>query len=431
MSRELNRARVRGCVLMLLLAAVAGPAVATNAAYLPGYSPKSLAMGGGGTALPEDALTVHNNVAGYAVIPDQFTAAVTLYSPWTHVEVDGEDSRTELHWFPAPGVAWRRGLGADKALGLALYGNGGIGNRYRPSFLGGPGSGNPQPDELSISQISLLAVPSLAMRLNDRHAVGAGLLVVLQSFEAKGLALFGCFTPQGAADPACAGGLPSSTPDGLTDEGMGKSIGAGLRLGWLWQATDWLAVGAGASTPVKTTRMREYRNLLPDHGTLDQPGAVNLGLAWHVTPALTWTLDWQRTFYGSTKSYGNSGPALGAAPTADQLLGNANGFGFGFHNQDIYKVGLRYAWDSRLSLRAGFNYGPSPIDRDQLSFALLNPAIVERSVHFGFTWKLAGGDELTLSLFKGFRERLAGQSLLGPASVTHHEYALGFGYSWM
>ncbi len=432
-----SRVSVAAALAGLLLGASATTAFATNAAYLPGYSPKALAMGGGGTALPEDALTVHNNVAGIAQVDDQITAAVTLYSPWTKVEIGAVEVPTDLHWFPAPGVGWRRAIGPHKAIGFAFYGNGGIGNRYRPSFLdlaagGGSPTGIPHTRELSISQISMLAVPSFAMQVNDRHALGIGLVLALQTFEAKGLALFGCVTPQGATDPACAapGGLPAQEPAGLTNEGMGKSIAVGLRLGWLWQATDWLDLGVGATTPLKSTHMHEYRNLLPDHGAFDQPGEVNLGLAWHATPALTVALDWQRTFYAATRDYGNPGPQADVPPAPGQLLGNPGGYGFGWENQDIYRLGLRYAVNPRLTLRTGYNYGKSPISADQVSFALLNPGIMQRSLHAGASWRRRNGDEVVVSVFRGFREQLQGVSVLGPAQVTHHEYALGLGYNW-
>jgi long-chain fatty acid transport protein len=432
-----SRAQLASAALWLLLGSLTGIAHATNAAYLPGYSPKALAMGGGGTALPEDALTVHNNVAGLAQVDDQITAAVTLYSPWTRVEIGAVEVPTDLHWFPAPGLAWRHAIGPDKAIGFAFYGNGGIGNRYRPSFLdlaagGGSPTGIPHARELSISQISMLAVPSFALRVNDQHAVGAGLVFALQTFEAKGLALFGCSTPQGAADPGCAGpgALPAQEPAGLTNQGMGKSVAVGLRLGWLWRATDWLDLGLGATTPLKSTRMREYRNLLPDSGAFDQPGEVNLGLAWHATRDATVTLDWQRTFYAATRDYGNPGPQAGVAPSPGHLLGNRDGFGFGWGNQDIYRIGLRYAASPRLTVRTGYNRGKSPIGSDQISFALLNPGIMERSLHAGLSWRLASGNEVTVSLFRGFREQLRGVSVLGPAQVTHHEYGLGLGYDW-
>ncbi|WP_372717381.1 OmpP1/FadL family transporter [Immundisolibacter sp.] len=432
-----SRMPVAAALIGLLLGSNAMTVNATNGAYLPGYSPKALAMGGGGTALPEDALTVHNNVAGLAVVDDQITAAVTLYSPWTKVDIGSVQVPTDLHWFPAPGLAWRHGIGANKAIGFALYGNGGIGNHFQPSFLdlaagGGSPTGIPHTEELSISQISMLAVPSFAMRVNDQHALGVGLVFGLQTFKAEGLALFGCVTPQGAADPACAlpGGLPAREPAGLTNEGTGKSLAIGLRFGWLWQANNRLDLGVGATTPLKSTRMREYRNLLPDHGAFDQPGEVNLGLAWHATPAVTIALDWQRTFYAATRDYGNPGPLAGTAPTPGQLLGKPGGYGFGWNNQDIYRLGLRYAFDPRLTLRAGFNYSESPVGSDQISFALLNPGIMERSVHAGATWRRRNGDEVTVSFFRGFREQLRGVSVLGPAQVTHHEYALGLGYNW-
>lgn len=433
-----------GLAGLLGLAALVGtpPVQATNGAYLPGYGSKSIGMGGGGAAFPEDSLTIVNNVAGLVAIDDRVDLGVTLFSPWTRMNVAGNEQTTDLHWFPAPAFGLKRSLRPDLAFGFSVYGNGGIGNDYEPSPFdraagGGKPTGIDHTDRLSLRMVSLVAVPSLAWQATPDHAFGAGLLLAYQSFNAKGLGLFGCFTPQGSQDAACQAGapVPSEEPDHLTNNGNAYQIGAGLRVGWLWQAHPRLSVGVGGSTRIKNTRLKKYRALLPNGGSLDLPPQANVGLAFRATERLTLLLDYQKTFYESVAAYGNPGPALcGGAlckpPRRDQLLGNDRGFGFGWRDQNIYKVGVHYQWRPDWVLRAGFNHSPSPIAQSQLTFGLLNPAIMERSAHIGFTHRLRNGDEITMAAFRGFKERLDGQSLLGPASIEHHEYALDFTYAW-
>ncbi|QLQ01512.1 MAG: outer membrane protein transport protein [Thiobacillus sp.] len=40
--------------------------------------------------------------------------------------------------------------------------------------------------------------------------------------------------------------------------------------------------------------------------------------------------------------------------------------GFGWKDQTIYKLGVNWGVNERLQLRAGYNYGKSPIPDDQL-----------------------------------------------------------------
>lgn len=433
--------RCRGIALTGLLLGLIGAmpyAQASNGYFLPGYGSRSQGMGGAGTAFPEDSLTVVNNVAGLVDVPDGMDLGTTLYSPWTTITVDGQKSDTDLHWFPAPSFGLKRSLRPDLAFGLAIYGNGGIGNDYEPSPLdraagGGKPTGIDHTDRLSIRMVSLLALPSLAWRISPQHAVGGGVLFAYQSFNAKGLGLFGCFTPEGAGDPQCApggSGVPAREPEGLTNRGNGYQVGAGLRVSWLWQTHPRLSVGLTGSTRIRNTRIKTYDALLPDGGSFDLPPSLNAGVAWRATDRLTMLLDYQRVYYESVRAFGNRGPVPGVPPRTDQLLGNKKGFGFGWKNQNIYKLGLHYRASPTWTWRAGFNYSPRQIAESQISFALLSPAFMERSAHLGFTHRLASGNEITVAAFRGFKERLAGNSLLGPAEAVHHEYGLDLSYHW-
>ena len=158
---------------------------------------------------------------------------------------------------------------------------------------------------------------------------------------------------------------------------------------------------------------------------------VNLGLAWHATRALTMVFDFQRVYYESSAAFGNKGPAVGVPPQPDQLLGNDRGYGFGWRDQNIYKLGFRYAPpDARWIWRFGMNYGQSPLRRSELAFGLLNPAVTELSAHIGFSYRLRNGDEITMAFLHGFRETPAGMTVLGPAELDHEEFALDFTYTW-
>lgn len=412
-------------------------AKATNGYFLPAYGSRAQGLGGGGAALPEDALTVVHNIAGLVDVPDGIDLGMTLYSPWTTITVAGQSQDTDLHWFPAPSFGLKRTLGPDLAFGFAVYGNGGIGNDYEPSPLdraagGGLPTGIDHTDRLSIRIGSLLALPSIAWRANPQHAFGAGVLIGYQSFNAKGLGLFGCLTPEGSQDPACAapGGVPAREPDGLTNHGNGYQIGAGLRASWMWTVHPRLTFTLTGSTRIKSTRIKTYDALLPDGGSFDLPPVLHTALAARATERLTVLFDYQKVYYESVRAFGNRGPRLDRPPLRSELLGNDNGFGFGWKDQNIYRLGLHYVASPRWTWRAGVNYSPSHIAASQMTFALLSPAFIERSVHMGVTHRLASGDEISAAAFRGFKEKLEGATPLGPGRAVHDEYGVDFSYHW-
>lgn len=435
--RQRRRARAVIVAVMAVAGLVVGPpARATNGYFLPGFGSRAQGQGGGGAALPEDSLAVVHNIAGLVDVPDGIDLGATVYSPWTTITVNGQSESTDLHWFPAPSFGIKHGLGDDLAAGFAVYGNGGIGNDYQRSPLdraagGGSPTGLPHTDRLSIRIGSLLALPSLAWRVNPQHAFGAGVLLSYQSFNAKGLGLFGCFTEAGSQDPACAaGGVPAREPDGLTNQGNGYQFGAGLRASWMWTVNPRLTFSLTGSTRIKSTRIKKYDALLPDGGNFDLPPMLHTALAVRATDRLAVMVDYQRVYYESVSAFGNRGPRLDRPPTHSELLGNSNGFGFGWKDQNIYRLGLRYVASPRWTWRTGFNYSPSQIAPSQMTFALLSPAFMERSVHVGLTHRLASGDEVSMAAFHGFKRELAGDTLLGPAKAQHDEYGVDFSYHW-
>lgn len=253
------------------------------------------------------------------------------------------------------------------------------------------------------------------------------MLIGYQSVNAKGLGLFGCLTDEGSQDPACAtpGSVPAREPDGLTNHGNGYQIGAGLRASWMWTVHPRLTLTLTGSTRIKT-----YDALLADGGSFDLPPMLHTALAARATERLTVLFDYQKVYYESVQAFGNRGPRLDRPPLRSELLGNDNGFGFGWKDQNIYRLGLHHVASPRWTWRAGVNYSPSHIAASQMTFALLSPAFIERSVHMGVTHRLAGGDEISAAAFRGFKEKLEGATPLGPGRAVHDEYGVDFSYHW-
>jgi len=60
----------------------------------------------------------------------------------------------------------------------------------------------------------------------------------------------------------------------------------------------------------------------------------------------------------------------------------------GWDDQVVFAMGLAYKVNDRLNLRAGFNYGKSPIDEQSAANNLILPAIVEYHYTFGADYRL-------------------------------------------
>lgn len=414
-----------------------GFAGASNGFFHTGYSPISSGMGGGGAAYAADAFIVVNNPAGLVRLKNRTDVGFKLFSPWTKIEVAGNQEETSRHWFPGVNAAKNWRYKDDLAFGLALYGNGGIGNKFHDNVFdlavgGGTPTGAPDTRELSLQMFNMLLVPSIAWAWNDQHAFGASLLLAYQRMEIRGLGNFQCFTPTAAGDPGCATGTPAVLSNQLTNEGKDHALGIGLRIGWLGEIAPGVHLGIGASTPIFMSRFDKYSELLPDNGSFDLPAIYLAGIDYEITPFWRVTLDWQRTAYESSRAFSNEGPVatpFGPGLGGADLLGGDRGFGFGWNDQDIYKIGVEHRRGD-WQFRAGYNYGKSQIPKDQLAFGPLHNSIMEHNITFGFTRALGNNRALTLAFGYGFKTRQESITAIGPVELEHSEYVLDLAYSW-
>jgi len=140
-----------------------------------------------------------------------------------------------------------------------------------------------------------------------------------------------------------------------------------------------------------------------------------VGIGVKATSKLTIAADVSRILYGEVDALHNKGPtadeffgALAGALTGNPAfiahpLGSNDGWGFGWDDVWVYKVGLNYAYNSDWTFRAGFNYAKMPYDKDQALFNVLAPAVVERHATVGFTRSLSPDSELTFTYMHAFR----------------------------
>lgn len=427
---------------LIAIAAASGSAFATNGYFAHGYGMKAKGMGGAATAVTGDTFGGANNPATMVWAGDRLDAGVDLFSPRRSVSRQGStgfggiyDDRvtSDSDHFLVPEFGYNRMLGSNLSAGVTVYGNGGMntdfndnngipGSNFNPALCGAAaanilfGCG-----KLGVDLMQLIVAPTLAYKVNANHSIGVAPLFAYQRFKVDGLQAFAGF---------------SSSANDVTNRGYDSSTGWGVRIGWLGKLSDTVSLGVAYSSRMRMKPFDRYKGLFAEAGDFDIPENYNFGIAVKATPKLNVAFDIQRIGYASVKSVANRVSNSLSAPPADPL-GSANGSGFNWRDQTVFKLGFEYEYSGNLVLRAGYNYGKSPVRGDSLNdvtFNIIAPGVVEQHLTLGATWALTNKDELTVSYMHAFRNSVTGPSVTsllgvgGTETLKMYQDSLGIAY---
>ena len=389
-----------------LLALAVSQAQATVGYFQLGYGIKAKGMAGVGIAFPQDALAPATNPAGVAKLGNSIQVGLERFYAERGSEIvgntyplngglngDRDASDPPAFWVPEAGATWA--ATETVSLGFALFGNGGQ-TRYAQSPLKAL-EGSSEPAGMNFRQG--IAAPTLAWRVNERHAVGLALNIVVQEFEAKGFEYFD--------DP-----LFTTQPGRVTNNGADRSWGVGPRIGWLGQVTQTVAFGATWQPKVHMTRFDRYEGLLAQHGTFDVPESYGVGVAWQVTPELTLAADLVRIEFGGVSSLGASSSCFMRADRC--RLGADNGPGSGWRDTSVLKVGAAWRASAEWVLRAGIGLLRQPIPPQETLLNVFAPAVSERHLAFGASHAFAPGWELSAAYTHAYYNVVHGQDSIPP-----------------
>lgn len=478
---------MRNCNELKIIAALtvgllSGNTYATNGYFLPGYGIKASGMGGVSIALAADAVALATNPAAAAYTGLRGDIGVTWFRPPRSSGVadlplsqggtslnggfgfGGNDSSGNNDYL-IPDMAFTLPLSERTSFGFAVVGAG-LGTTYKNNFFASPNffdtvpyapgdgscsdiliragakaSGCTPGSHVGVDLIQLQVPITLAYRLTDTQTFGASLNLAAQRFKANGLGQFILF------------GL-SGNPAYVTNNGYDYSYGAGVRLGWQGHfLDDRVVLGAVYTSRTYMTKFDRYKGLFAEQGDFDIPENYGLGFALKVSKTLTIAGDVVRILYSDVASVGNDGPGNGLGGSAKQsdvvsrllptlasgnavnfgptALGADGGYGFGWKNMTVYKLGVAYDASDKLVLRAGYNYSKNPIDKNQAVFSALAPATTERHYSVGFTYKL--NTELPIELSGQFTHvptksiSVCGQAVVDCVSYKLGQTEVGFG----
>jgi long-chain fatty acid transport protein len=331
----------------------------------------------------------------------------------------------------------------DMALGVTVYGNGGASTSYPGGEItsaagtttcnnfqtGGLGPvqasynllcGN---GKLGVDLSQLIIAPTLAWKFSPDHSVGLSPLFGYQRFKAEGLQAFAGF---------------SNDPANLTNNGYDSATGWGARVGYFGKLTNEFSVGAAYSTKIAMSKFDKYRGLFAEQGGFDMPVNWNVGVAWRPANAWLVAVDYKRINYSGVKSVGNSSTfSIAGGAGIPNSLGPSDGRGFGWRDVSVWKIGVEYAMDQSLTLRAGYGHSDNPIRSQDVTFNILAPGVVQSQYTLGATYALDKESEVTGAFLYAKKNTVSGQSLFAqfglPATTTEQislsEYSLGAAYA--
>ncbi|MCL4802036.1 MAG: outer membrane protein transport protein, partial [Burkholderiales bacterium] len=205
--------------------------------------------------------------------------------------------------------------------------------------------------------------PGFAYRIDDRLALGATFNINYQSLA--------------ISNPAFT--LPQT-----------QGFGWGLTAGVVWKAADALQFGAAWSSKQRMDALEWNTAAGKFAMRMDAPQTLALGVGWRPAKDLLVAADVKRIWFSKVlgsvaleRPAGYAGPIPAAMP-------------FGWSDQTVFALAVQKDMGDRMQLRAGFNYGKSPIEPADVNANIGSLAVVEKHLALGLTRRF--GEKVTGSL---------------------------------
>lgn len=412
---------------------LSGSAWATDGYFPHGYGMKAKGMAGVSIAMTDNAFAGANNPALASFAGNRAELGVDVFMPKRGAARTGSpmgmmdgDIDSDSKTFLVPEFGFNTPINDKVAVGLTVYGNGGMNTNYRAGNIQCATPSNQVyaanmlcgTTRLGIDMMQLIVAPTLAYKIDERHAVGISPLLVYQRFKAEGLQAF-------EGNP-----MMVASPGQTTNNGYDSSTGLGVRVGYAGKPTDTVTWGASWSPKTRMKKFDKYAQLFADGGNFDIPESLGLGIAVQTAPSLTFGVDYQRIYYSKVVSVGN--PSTNMA-----LLGAVDGRGFGWSNVNVWKVGMQWQASSQWVLRAGYNRTDNPIQARDVTFNIIAPGVITRHYTVGGTYALGKDRELTWAYMHAPKSSVTGASLLGQMNgmqfqetIRMSQQSIGIQYGW-
>ena len=409
----------KNLITVVVTAALFAPAaaMATVGYFAHGYGIKSKGMGGTGVAFSQDALAAATNPAGMVLVGSRFDIGVEYFKPNREAQSSFNSSPVggnswydgnDIPAFLVPELGYNHMLDDTMSVGVSVYGNGGMNTDYGTGIYSSNPLGLNDQTETGINLAQLFIAPTFAMKINEQHAFGVSLNLIRQTFEAKGLSDFCGFT-----DPGGPAGCADGT-EGLSEQGQDVSMGYGIRIGWVGQINDMIALGATYQSRSEMSEFKKYDQLFAEQGDFDIPANYAIGIKIQAAPTTTIAFDIEQIMYSEIKAIANPNNGWTGG-----ILGEDDGPGFGWEDMTVFKLGVQHQFSKAFEARIGYVYGEQPIPEGETQFNVIAPAVVESHLTLGGTWTLSNGAEVSGYYMHAFENTVNGDSPTNPQDAGH------------
>jgi len=400
------------------LVAAALPALATNGMNMEGYGPISTGMGGASQAFDHGTAAMAQNPATLALMAPgaRMDVALGVLGPKVSSSMAGmgtADSGGDSYVMPAFGYARRSGA---LSYGFGIFAQGGMGTEYGANTFLAAGSGQPVRSELGVGRVLL----PVAYQVTPDFAVGASLDFMWASLDmrmAGQVSQFGSMMTGGSGSIAAGLGMLPATDWARIDfsnssdfSGAAKSTGWAGKLGAIYKLNPTVTLGASyqfesslkdmkTGTTGATLSAQSLPGAVPGKITVidfQWPATWGVGVAWQATPALLVAadvkkLEWSKVMKDFRMRFDSAAPVGSGADGSLSFALQQN-----WKDQTVTNLGLAYAVNGQLTLRAGLNFADNPIP--EAFVHPLFPATVEKHYTLGLGYKLSPQSEFNGSL---------------------------------
>lgn len=382
-------------------------AFATNGIMQVGNGMAAHGTGGAALANANEAMSGFDNPALVSGTGDSVSMGFSIFMPDRTVSQGGVDIVSDAKVFAIPQVAFTSKINKQLSWGIMANALGGMNTDFRngPNLNSGacpgpacptPSFGSPQSVDLS----GMLITPTLSYAINNDVSVGASLLVGYVNLRVRNLF--------GQAAYGFAGN-------------EGSTMAYGVKLGMSAKVANGVTLAATVQPKLSSDEFDFFKTQLAGFGFNGDAELVLPNTAG----------------IGGKFTIGNSVDIVSDIMYYQWTSVDVFDF-FGWDDQIVYKLGVEFRPTDKLALRAGVNYGESPIKGGTilpatgLDAATANypfPAISESHVTVGLGYKM--DKQMSINayyLYSPENEETSTDGTGVSIKMTQNAFGLGFNY---
>lgn len=407
---------MRKVILVSALLSAVGISFATNGDNLIGVSPASRGMGGIGVGMPVGPTdTIFRNPAWMSYYKGfnmsfggiLFMPEVKAKSNYITGNLISATSQSKMFVVPEVGIVNQ--INDKLTFGIGAFGVSGLGVDYRnkgDEFL-----------NIHTNFQFMRVIPTLAYKVNDAIYISGALHLAYGSLD--------------MGTSICTGGPPCINQGG----GQSQTYGIGAQLGIAYNMGDFVYAGLTYQSPVNMTYKRVFDSNLDgqfEDFKLTQPQELAFGVGVKPMDNLKVGMDIRWINWKNAKGYKE----------------------FQWKDQLVIALGGEFKPMQKLALRAGYNYGKSPIrggvkditnannipnfdapfsDFDIAVFNLIGfPAITEHHITLGLGYEFTKNFSIDLAYKHAFNKKVSATDNTNTFSVEaqNAQNAISVGLNW-